>query len=116
MNQSEAMDFAGAHLYHISTLTGKMKLIKHRFYRSEIVSDIWITFMFIAFGSILLDGGVVLLIALIASLAFWLGAIPPIRRKQRRTSDHIYLKYGLFVIILLATVIAPMVWNFRLNP
>ena len=92
-----------------------MKLIKHRFYRSEIVSNIWLTFMFLGLGAILLDGGVVMTIALIASLAYWLGSIQPIRRKERRKSDQIYLKYGLFAIILLATLIAPMIWNYRLN-
>ena len=92
-----------------------MKIIKHRFYRSEIVSDILMTFMFIALGLILLDGGVVATIALIASLVFWLGAIPPLRRKKRRKSDQIYLKYGLFIIILLTILIAPMIWNYRLN-
>jgi len=92
-----------------------MKLINHRFYRTEIVSDIWMTFMFLALGSILLDGGVVMTIALIASLAFWLGAIPPLRRKKRRKSDQIYLKYGLFIIVLMAILIAPVIWNYRLN-
>ena len=71
--------------------------------------------MFLALGSILLDGGVVLTIAFIASLAFWLGAIQPLRRKKRRKSDQIYLKYGLFVIVLLAILIAPVIWNYRLN-
>jgi hypothetical protein len=71
--------------------------------------------MFLALGSILLDGGVVMTIALIASLAFWLGAIPPLRRKKRRKSDQIYLKYGLFIIVLMAILIAPVIWNYRLN-
>jgi hypothetical protein len=92
-----------------------MKLIKHRLYRSEIISDIWITFMFLALGSILLDGGVIATIALISSLAFWLEAIQPIRRKERIKSDRIYLKYGLIAIIPLTIVVAPLIWNYRLN-
>ncbi|MFQ3225849.1 MAG: 4-hydroxybenzoate polyprenyltransferase [Lentimonas sp.] len=92
-----------------------MKIIKHRFYRSEIISDILMTVMFIALGLILLDGGVVVTIALLASLAFWLGAIPALRRRKRRKSDQLYLKYGLFIIILLTILIAPIIWNHRLN-
>lgn len=94
---------------------GIMKLIRHRYYRREIISSIFLTFLLLALGSIMTDGGFFGAIVLIASIGFWLGAIIPLKRKEKKTSDRIYLTYGLIGITILTGLIAPLVWYYRLN-
>ena len=92
-----------------------MNLIRHRYYRREIIFSIWITLLLQALGAIITDGGIVWAIFLIASIAFWLGAVIPLKRKEKKKSDRIYLTYGLIGITGMAIFIAPLVWNYRIN-
>jgi len=93
----------------------RMKMIRHRYYRREIISSIAITFLLLALGSIITDGGILGTIFLIALIGFWLGAIIPLNRKEKKKSDRIYLTYGLIGVTILTFFIAPLVWNYRLN-
>jgi heme/copper-type cytochrome/quinol oxidase subunit 4 len=93
----------------------RMNLIRHRYYRKEIISSICLTILLLALGAVITDGGILGTIFLIASISFWLGALIPLNRKEKKKSDRIYLAYGLFGLTILSIFIAPLVWNYRLN-
>ena len=88
-------------------------MLRHRHYRQEIKTALWSTMLLNLFGACLLDGGFVGCIVLIASLAFWIGALRPLTRKSPDRSDQQYLAYGLVITIGLSVFISPTVWHLR---
>jgi hypothetical protein len=88
-------------------------MFRHRYYSQELKTAAWATILLNFFGLILLDGGVFGCIVLIASLAFWIGALRPLTRKQPNSSDRQYLAYGFIITIGLSTFISPAVWHLR---
>jgi hypothetical protein len=74
---------------------------------------VWATVLLNLLGAILLDGGVFGCIVVIASLAFWIGALRPLTRKQPESSDRQYLSLGLVMAVGLSVIISPLVWHLR---
>ena len=88
-------------------------MFRHRYYSREIRASVWATILLNLFGAVILDGGVFGCIVLIASLAFWIGALRPLARKQPTPSDKQYLAYGLVITVGFSTIISPVVWHLR---
>ena len=88
-------------------------MFRHRYYRREIKTALGATILLNMLGAIVLDGGEVGCVFLIASLAFWMGSMQPLRRAKQNPSDQRYLSYGLVMTVGLTIVIAPIVWHLR---
>lgn len=90
-----------------------MKIIRHRWYLSEIITALWFSVIFLLLGSTTLDGGWIVSFALITVLSFWVGSIRPLLRKKELKSDRLYLRYGFFGVLLVTIILAPVVWMYR---
>ena len=88
-------------------------MFRHRYYRQEIKTALWATILLNLLGAIMLDGGEVGCVFLIAWLAFWMGSMQPLRRAKQNPSDQQYLSYGLVMTVGLTIVLAPIVWHLR---
>lgn len=88
-------------------------MFQHRHYSQELKTAVWAIVLLNLLGAILLDGGVFGCIVVIASLAFWIGALRPLTRKQPERSDRQYLSLGLAMAVGLSVIISPLVWHLR---
>lgn len=88
-------------------------MFRHRYYRREIKTARWAAILLNLLGAMMLDGGEVGCVFLIASLAFWIGSVRPLRRAKQYPSDRQYLAYDLVMAVGLTIVITPIVWHLR---
>ena len=90
-----------------------MKLIRHRFYRKEIIAAIWVGLILNFFGSTMLDGGFLGGIIFNGTIAFWVGSFRPLFRKVEIKTDRSYMYFGLIILIGFSAIISPIVWSLR---
>lgn len=71
--------------------------------------------LFIFLGSIITDGGKVLICFVYAGIAFWIGVVILGRRRPKvyRRTDTLYMLYGLPILSMLSIFICHYIWYLR---
>ena len=81
--------------------------------RSAVIDGFAIQVILVLFGNVVLDGGHLFRFCLIVVVAHWIGALFILLRRRKALTwwDRLYIRFGIFPMLVIVPIIAGLVYR-----